>query len=177
MSDVFRYKGRVGVIPFLAFMLVPGCQYLFCIRVLQATSMYNPFHLIFRIIKHLLSVLYGIQIPKSVKLGEGFYIGHYGTIVVNGKVRIGNNCNISHNVTIGRTNRGSKKGTPTIHNRVWIGAGAVIVGEIKINDDVLIAPNSFVNFDVPQGSIVIGNPGKIIRRERAIEGYINNIWT
>ena len=55
---------------------------------------------------------------------------------------------------------------------MWIGAGAVVVGKIMIGDDVLIAPNSFVNCDVPSHSIVLGNPCKIVYRENATEGYI-----
>ena len=59
---------------------------------------------------------------------------------------IGDNCSITHNVTIVKTNRVSKKGCPVIGNEVWIGAGAVIVGKIIIGSNVLIAPNAFVNF-------------------------------
>lgn len=78
-------------------------------------------------------------------------------------------------MTIGQENRGFRKGCPTIGNRVWIGINSTIVGNITIGDDVLIAPNSFVNFDVPPHSIVLGNPGSIIHKENATEGYINNL--
>ena len=61
---------------------------------------------------------------------------------------------------------------PTIKDNVWIGTNAVIVGNITIGEDVLIAPLTYVNFDVPDHSIVIGNPGKIISRENATEDYI-----
>lgn len=61
-----------------------------------------------------------------------------------------------------------------IGNRVWIGTNAVVVGNIVIGDDVLIAPNAYVNFNVPSHSVVVGNPAKIISRENAVEGYINN---
>ena len=63
-------------------------------------------------------------------------------------------------------------GVPKIGNEVWIGPNAVIVGKVTIGDDVLIAANAYINFDVPDHSIVIGNPGKIIARESATEGYI-----
>lgn len=56
-----------------------------------------------------------------------------------------------------------------------MGANAVIVGNIRIGNDVLIAPGAYVNFDVPSHSIVLGNPAKIISRENATEGYITNI--
>ena len=121
------------------------------------------------------SIKYGFQIPTSTRIGAGFYIGHFGTIVVNSKSRIGNNCNIAHGCTIGQANRGERKGYPTIGNRVWIGTGSVIVGNINIGSNVLIAPNSFVNFDVPDDSLVIGNPAKIIEKHNATEGYIENI--
>ena len=68
---------------------------------------------------------------------------------------------------------GGRQGTPVIGNEVWIGINAAIVGKITIGDDVLIAPNSYVNCDVPSHSIVFGNPCIIKHREHATEGYIN----
>lgn len=118
---------------------------------------------------------FGFQISTNAKIGKGVYFGHFGTVVVNENAEIGEYCNINHNVTIGRQNRGLKKGSPKIGNKVWIGTGAVIVGNVRIHDNVLIAPNSYVNFDVPSHSIVLGNPGKIIARLNPTESYINNI--
>lgn len=68
---------------------------------------------------------------------------------------------------------GGRCGAPVIGNEVWIGINAVIVGKVTIGDDVLIAPNSYVNCDVPSHSIVFGNPCIIKHRENATEGYIN----
>lgn len=76
-------------------------------------------------------------------------------------------------MVIGQTNRGKHKGTPIIGNEVWIGINSVIVGGITIGDNVLIAPNSFVNCDIPSNSIVFGNPCIIKHRDNATEGYIN----
>ena len=115
------------------------------------------------------------QIPYNVTIGDGFYIGHIGNIIMNPNVIIGRNVNIANGVCIGQENRGNRKGTPTIGNKVWIGTNAVIVGKIKIGNNVLIAPNSYINFDVPDNSIVVGNPGKIIYNGHATENYINNI--
>ena len=70
---------------------------------------------------------------------------------------------------------GENKGAPVISDNVWIGTNAVIVGKISIGTDVMIAPNAFVNFNVPPHSIVIGNPAKIISRENATEGYIERV--
>ena len=114
-----------------------------------------------------------IQIPIDTKIGEGLYIDHLGSIVINPKTVIGKNVNIVQGVTIGQTNRGEKEGCPIIGDNVWIGANAVIVGKIKIGNDVLIAPNSYVNIDVPSHSVVIGNPAQIHHKENATDGYIN----
>lgn len=75
-------------------------------------------------------------------------------------------------VTIGKEKRGVREGCPTIADKVWIGANAVVVGSIQIGSDVLIAPGAYVNFDVPSHSIVLGNPAKIVAKENATEKYI-----
>ena len=122
--------------------------------------------------KRRLSTKTHIQIPTVTQIGKGFYIGHFGRVIVNPRAVLGNNITINTGVTIGQTNRGENKGAPVISDNVWIGTNAVIVGKISIGTDVMIAPNAFVNFNVPPHSIVIGNPAKIISRENATEGYI-----
>ena len=94
---------------------------------------------------------------------------------MHGEAVFGDNCDIAHGVTVGQANRGSRKGCPTIGNKVWIGTGAVLVGKITVGDNVLIAPNAFVNFDVPSNSIVLGNPARVIPREDATAGYIERV--
>ena len=117
---------------------------------------------------------YGLDIQTN-NIGKGLYIGHAHNINVNPLVFIGNNCNLAKGVTIGKENRGKRIGAPTIGNCVWIGTNAVVVGKITIGDDVLIAPNSYVNCDIPEHSIVIGNPCRIIPKESATRDYINRI--
>lgn len=114
-----------------------------------------------------------IQIPASTEIGAGLYIGHCGRITINPQVVMEKNINIATGVSIGQENRGSRKGCPTLKDNCWIGTNAVIVGNITIGTDVLIAPLTYVNFDVPDHSIVIGNPGKIIKRDNATANYIN----
>lgn len=91
------------------------------------------------------------------------------------KVQIGKYVNINSGVVIGAEVRGKRAGAPTVGDYCYIGKNAAIVGKITIGDDVLIAPCSYVNFDVPSHSIVLGNPGRIIPKENATEGYIYNI--
>lgn len=118
----------------------------------------------------------GIDLEGNLSIGPGFIIGHWGRIVVNGSVQFGSQIFLTHEVTIGRDVRGKRKGVPTIGNRVCIRANSTVVGKIRIGDDVLIAPNTFVNFDVPDHSIVIGNPATIHRRENATEGHLPDIY-
>lgn len=119
-----------------------------------------------------LSRKYLFQIPYPVTIGKGFNLVHFGRVIVAPNVRIGNNCNMFTGVTIGSTVRGSKAGVPEIGDNVWIGPNVAIVGGVKIADNVLIAANSYVNFDVPKNSIVIGNPGHIYPSAHATDGYI-----
>ena len=115
-----------------------------------------------------------IDLSIETKIGGGCYFGHASGITINPHAMIGSNVNIHKGVTIGRENRGSRKGVPVIGNDVWIGINAVIVGNVKIGNDVMIAPNSFVNFDIPDHSIVIGNPSAVKSKMFATEGYINH---
>ena len=122
----------------------------------------------------LISQKHGIEIPRTVSIGKGLFICHPYNITINPNVKIGKNLNIHKGVTIGQENRGKRKGVPCIGNNVWIGINSTIVGKIVIGDDVLIAPNSYVNCDVPSHSVVIGNPCKIIKKNNATEHYIEN---
>ena len=172
-NDLYRFKADTSLISLIKALKYPGFRFIFFYRI----SNFDIF-ILSHMSKFLLryySYKFGFQIPSSTKIGTGFYIGHHGNIIINSKTVIGKNCNIAPLVTIGKTNRGSKKGTPKIGDFVWIGTGAVIVGAIKIGSNVLIAPNSYVNFDVPSDSIVIGNPAKIIADKNATKDYINNI--
>ena len=170
--DVYRYYGKYNETIKEIITRPNGLKYLKTFR--KASKTNNKLLLMYYKYKmNKLSKKTFIQIPFQTKIGAGLYIGHIGSIIINPKVVIGKNCNIANGVTIGQENRGTRKGAPTIGDNVWIGANAVIVGNIKIGNDVLIAPLSYVNFDVPDHSIVIGNPGKIIMKENATEDYIN----
>lgn len=120
-----------------------------------------------------ISAKYGLEIDPDTKIVGGLYIGHPYNITINPKTVIGRNLNIHKGVVIGQENRGKRKGTPTIGNNVWIGINAAVVGNVVIGDDVLIAPNSYVNCDVPSHSVVFGNPCIIKHKENATQDYVN----
>ena len=125
---------------------------------------------------HRLELKTGMSFENNMTIGKGLIIGHWGKIVINGKATFGEEFFVTHNVTIGRDIRGKRKGVPTFGNRVVIRTNSTVVGNIKIGNDVLIAPNTFVNFDVPDHSVVIGNPASIHHRENATEGHLPEVW-
>ena len=171
-KDLYRWYGEKGESLVFRLLRPNEIKYMYWFRKAQAAK--NPISQIFTRLNLLhLSRKTNIQISWKAKIGEGFYIGHCGRIIINPNAVLGKNVNIATGVTIGQENRGKRKGCPTISDNVWIGTNSVIVGNITIGTDVLIAPLSYVNFDVPDHSIVIGNPAKIIHRENATEGYIN----
>jgi serine O-acetyltransferase len=116
----------------------------------------------------------GYEIPYNVEIGKGLRLMHLGGIIINPLARIGQNVTILRGVTIGSNRRGRRAGAPTIGNDVWIGANAALIGNIIIGDNVMIAPNSYINIDIPSNSIVFGNPCVVKFSEIATEGYIEN---
>jgi serine O-acetyltransferase len=116
---------------------------------------------------------FGIAIPFSTDIGSGFYIGHFGGIVVYPLCRIGKNCNISHGVTLGIANRGKNKGYPTIGDNVYIGPGAKIIGSVRVGNQAAIGANCVVTQDVPDCAVVVGIPGKVISYDGSVD-YVNN---
>jgi serine O-acetyltransferase len=174
-SDLFRYTGNTSFKSFLkTFFKEPGYRYIFYYRLVSAYRKIPVIGLIARFFLRRCSHKYGIQIPYETNIGEGFYIGHFGTIIINKMAVIGKNCNLAPGVTIGQANRGARQGYPTLGDSVWIGVNAVIVGKVLIGNNVLIAPGAYVNFDVPDHSIVMGNPAVIKAKENATIGYVEN---
>ena len=117
----------------------------------------------------------GVGLVDNLNLPKGLIIGHIGTIVISGNASFSENLFITHGVTIGRDIRGKRCGSPTFGKNVCIKCNSTIVGAVSIGDDVLIAPNTFVNFDVPCHSVVIGNPATIHPRDCATEGFLGNV--
>lgn len=164
-ADIARYRGKPET--YIRF-------FLFLYRKASLAS-FAPLKLIYKALFRIWANRRGLEISASQQIGGGLYLGHAYNITINCRAKIGRNCNIHKGVVIGQVNRGSRKGCPTIGDRVWIGINSAIVGNITIGDDVLIAPNSYVNVDIPSHSVVFGNPCVIKRRDWATEGYVNNI--
>jgi len=172
-KDLYRYYGEAGE-SFLKRIFRPReLKYISAFRKANACKL-PPLKAFYMLRLLRISNKTQIQIPARTSIGEGFYIGHCGRVVINPEAKLGKNINIAAGVTIGMENRGKRKGAPQIGDNCWIGTNSVIVGNVKIGNDVLIAPLTYVNFDVPDHSVVIGHPGKIVPRENATEAYVCN---
>jgi len=169
-ADLYRYDGLVGPKGFLKGCFDPGFRYTFILRKIIACGP-TTFSGIFLRVLRLLLTHRGFEISYEAQIGPGLSLYHRGSVFI-GPIKIGRNCTIAHNVTIGRTLKEGKIGRPTLGDNVWVGTGAVVVGRIDIGNDVLIAPNAFVNFDIPDHSLVIGNPGKIYPKANPTKYYI-----
>jgi len=119
-----------------------------------------PFSFCYKFLKLLSQILTGIDLPCEATVGRRLVIEHFGGIIISGDTRMGDDVVIRNGVTIGLRRTGVR-GAPTIGNRVDIGAGAKVLGEIFIGDDVAIGANAVVLEDVPEGCIAVGIPAKV----------------
>lgn len=179
LSDLYRYNGDISSRAFFRnFLINPGFKCTFYYRICKHfVNSKNPlckcfFYFIFVINQHN-TLKYGISLPYQANIGSGFYVGHFGNIIVSPGATIGKNCNISQGVTIGVHNRGDYKGIPIIGDNVYIGPGAKIFGGIKIGNNVAIGANCVVTKDIPEYSVVVGVPGKVISSKGSIDYVIN----
>jgi serine O-acetyltransferase len=103
-------------------------------------------------------IITGVAIDRSMIVGEFFHIVHPGMVVIHPGVVFGDRCGVMHNVTIGQN---MNSDVPRIGNDVFIGAGAVVLGSIRIGDGAIIASNSLVISDVPANALAMGVPAKM----------------
>ena len=103
--------------------------------------------------------LYGAVIGRGADFGPGFILLHTVGTVINSEVVAGKNLVLEHGVTIGA----EKGASPVLGDNVFVGAGAKIIGAIKIGSDVKIGANAVVISDIPNGATAVGIPAKVVR--------------
>ncbi len=117
-----------------------------------------------RFVSHIGRALTGIEIHPGAVIGNAFFIDHGMGIVIGETAEIGDNVTLYHGVTLGGTTWQKGKRHPTIGNNVVIGAGAKVLGPVKIGDNTRIGANSVVISEIPPNSVVVGIPGKVVFR-------------
>ena len=152
------------------------CEVIFCYPGLHAIWLYRLAHFLWvrefislaRFISHISRFLTGIEIHPGAKIGRRFFIDHGMGVVIGETSEIGDDVLIYQGVVLGGTTRERKKRHPTIGNYVVIGAGATILGPVKIGDGARIGSGSVVVKSVPAGATVVGIPGRVMERKKRL---------
>jgi len=145
-------------------LLYPGLHAIFWHRI--AHFFYkHKFYFLARLISQIVRFFTGIEIHPGAKIGKGFFIDHGMGVVIGETTEIGDNVTLYQGVTLGGTGKEKGKRHPTLGNNVIVAAGAKILGNIKIGDNVRIGAGSVVIRDVPSDSTVVGVPGRIVKHK------------
>lgn len=181
-ADLYRYRGKADLRTFIgAYLHDPGFRFTYYLRKVafyyEKRKSFGIFGYIYnRTLLHHYRFKYGFDMSPQTIIGPGFYIGHFGGVVISPYAVLGANINIAQGVTIGSTSTGPRMGAPTLGDRVWVGANAILVGKITIGSDALIGPGAYVYFDVPEKAVVLGNPAIVVANSGSA-GYINRTIT
>ncbi len=107
----------------------------------------------------------GIEIHPGAKIGKGLFIDHGAGVVIGETTEIGDYCTLYQNVTLGGTGKDTGKRHPTLGNNVMVGAGARVLGPMKIGDNSKIAANAVVLEEVPPNCTAVGVPARVVKRD------------
>lgn len=142
------------------FLCYPGVKAIALHR--MAHDLYkNKLYTLARIVSEISRFITGIEIHPGAQIGKRVVIDHGMGVVIGETSIVGDDCLIFHGVTLGGKSFSDQKRHPTVGNKVIIGAGAKILGDITIGDNSVIGANSVVTKDVPAGVIVTGIPAQL----------------
>ena len=116
-----------------------------------------------RVLSQISRFFTGIEIHPGASIGRRFFIDHGSGVVIGETSEIGDDVLLYQGVTLGGTGHGKGKRHPTIGDRVVIGTGAKVLGNIRVGDNVKIGAGSVVVHPVPDNSTVVGIPGRVVR--------------
>ncbi len=154
-----------------ALLCSAGLQAIIAYRITHAIWKHN-FRLTARVLAQIVRFLTGVEIHPAARIGSGFFIDHGMGVVIGETSEIGNNVTLYHGVTLGGTKAFSSKGKnmakrhPTLGNNVIVGAGAQILGPIKVGNDCKIGANAVVLKDVENGQTVVGVPAHKVEKAK-----------
>ena len=165
LADICRFREEEdSVRALIRGLLSQGFQALFVYRVFRwFYERRIPTQPLRFVVERFVEIITGISIPAQATIGKGLRIHHFGGIIVHSAAVLGEYCTVYHGVTLG--DRGGWGGAPRVGNRVLIGAGAKLIGEIVIGDDCVIGANAVVHTSVPAGHAAVGVPAISKKRE------------
>jgi len=166
-ADIARFREEDrGIRVLIRGLLSQGFQALFVYRVFRWFFERGiPTQPVRFIIERFTEITTGISLPAEAQIGQGLRIHHFGGVIVHSHAAIGEGCTLYQGVTLG--DRGGWGGAPRVGNRVIIGAGAKLLGEIEIGDECLIGANAVVRTSVPSGYVAVGVPATIREKAKA----------
>jgi serine O-acetyltransferase len=156
-ADLRAYKGDWGAQGFWVMLVYRFGRWRYTVRPVLARK---PMSILYKLMYKWVQVLAGVELPCEVPVGKNFVIDHFGGIVISGYASFGDNCRIRNGVVVGLRNV-DEPCAPQIGNNVDIGAGAKLLGPIRVGNNVAIGANAVVICDVPDDSIAIGIPAKV----------------
>ena len=157
-SDLATHSGDWGRQGFWALLVYRFGQWRYSLRFPLVRKVFS---LIYKFLFKICQVVTGIELPCEAEIGLRFRIDHFGGIIISGDAHFGDDCVIRQGVTVGLRHVEDPR-SPIIGDRVDIGAGAKVLGNIRIGSDVSIGANAVVLCDVPDHCIAVGVPARII---------------
>lgn len=162
-QDLRAHQGDWGAQGFWALLVYRLGRWRYGVR---PALLRKLFSVIYKLLYKFVQIITGIELPCEVPIGKNFVIEHSGGIVVSGFASFGDNCRIRNGVVVGLS-RVSDPCAPQFGNNVDIGAGAKVLGNIRIGNNVLIGANAVVLTDVPDNCIAVGVPAVIKPRKQS----------
>lgn len=166
-ADLAAHGGRWGAQGFWAMVVYRFGRWRYTIG---SPWLRKPLSFIYKLLYKFIQIITGIELPCEVVVGPGFVIDHFGGIVISGYARFGSNCRIRNGVVVGLKNT-DEPCAPQIGNDVDFGAGAKVLGSIRIGNNVSIGANAVVTCDVPDNHIAIGVPA-VLRPRKNMRGTL-----
>jgi len=175
--DLERYQHRLRKPKLAILLLFPGFQAVALYRISRWLNTRSKQHLFWwwpviileAMSARFVEIITGIYISPNAQIGAGLYFPHFGGIFIGDGAVIGRNCDIFQGVTIGYSGRHGQSGYPVLGDRVFVAAGAKVIGPIHVGNDVAVGANAVVTKSVPDHAVVLGIPGQTYSRQGSFD--------
>jgi serine O-acetyltransferase len=155
-----RWRARLSALGQFGFIAIAVYRLGRWTRRLQPRWLALPLRIVYRVLELGVRIAFGIELSSNSSIGPGFYIGHAFGIVVHGD--LGARCSIGQGVTIGAKGAGRSRGYPRLGDDVYLGAGAMVIGDVQVGDRVVVGANTVVVQDIPSDSRVVSARVRIL---------------